>query len=328
MDRRSKIRAAIYGVLVALLIVQIFDFVGGYDYIKDWFYTPDEHVSEIIDHLDLTSRGRRIFEATSPSLDSRDTFNEKCESHNVDIYVLGCYLTADDVIHLYNVEEAELEGVKEATAAHELLHAVYLRLPFWEKSSLNNQLKAVYDSLENGDDIKDSMKLYNDDDFYDELHSRLGTEKKDLPYDLEKHYEAIFNDQDKIVDYYIKYSGVFKKYEQETEALGKKIDNLQAEIESIEKRLLTAADDLNKRIDNYNNRVQTNNYTDLNAIRTEGMNLQAEVDKLKSEGNALDKKIDEYNGLITEYNNSVVKTNKIYDSINSNSTLIEETINN
>ena len=327
MDRRSKVRAAIYGVLVALLLVQIFDFVGGYDYIKDWFYTPDENVSKIIDSLDLTSRGRRIFEATAPSLDSRDEFNERCDSHNAEIYVLGCYLTADDVIHLYNVEESELDGVKEATAAHELLHAVYLRLPFWEKASLNNQLQAVYDSLDEKDEIKESMALYSNDDFYDELHSRLGTEKKDLPYDLEKHYEAIFNDQDRVVDYYEKYSSTFKKYEKEVEELGKKIDALQAEIDVEEKRLVDVADSLNKRIDDYNKRVSTNNYTDLNAIRAEGNALQAEVDKLKADSAALDKKIDEYNGLIAEYNNSVVKTNKIYNSINSNGEQIEP-INN
>ena len=323
MDRRSKIRAALYGVLVALLIVQLFDFVGGYDYIKDWFYTPDENVSTIIDNLDLTSRGRRIFEATSPSLDSRDTFNEKCDSHNVEIYVLGCYLTADDVIRLYDVKEKELDGVKEATAAHELLHAVYLRLPFWEKASLNNKLQEVYDSLDEKDEIKESMALYSNDDFYDELHSRLGTEKKDLPYDLEKHYEAIFNDQDKIVDYYERYSGTFKKYEKEVEELGRRIDALQAEIDIEEKRLVGVADDLNKRIDNYNARVKANNYTDLNAIRAEGTNLQNEVNKLKTDSAALDKKIDEYNGLIAEYNNSVVKTNKIYNSINSNGEQIE-----
>ena len=327
MDRRSKIRAALYGVLVALFIVQLFDFVGGYDYIKDWFYTPDENVSAIIDSLDLTSRGRRIFEATSPSLDSRDIFNEKCDSHNVEIYVLGCYLTASDVIHLYNVEETELDGVKEATAAHELLHAVYLRLPFWEKSSLNNQLQAAYDALDEKDEIKKSMALYSSDDFYDELHSRFGTEKKDLPYELEKHYEAIFNDQDKIVDFYEKYSGTFKKYEKEVEELGKKIDALQAEIDTEEKRLTGVADSLNKRIDDYNSRVSAHNYTDINTIRAEGNALQAEVDKLKADSDALDKKIDEYNGLIAEYNNSVVKTNKIYNSINSNGEQIEP-INN
>jgi chromosome segregation ATPase len=241
--------------------------------------------------------------------------------------VLGCYLTGDDKIHIYNVEESELDGVKESTTAHELLHAVYLRLPFWEKNSLNNELKKVYDELPEDDDIKSSMKLYSSEDFYDELHSRLGTEKKDLSFELEKHYEAIFKDQDKIVDFYTSYSGTFKKYEKETEALGKRLESLQSEIDAEEERLKTLANDLNARIDNYNGRVTSHNYTDVNAIRLEGSALQAEVNNINSAYDALNAKIDEYNNLIGEYNSSVVRTNQIFNSINSNSEKFETVSN-
>lgn len=327
MENSSKIKAAIFGVLIAILLVEAFDFLGGYDFIKANFYTPSEPMSRIIEKLDLTSRGERILKATNPTLDSREIFNEKCDSHKAEIYVLGCYLTVDDKIHLYNVEESELAGVKESTTAHELLHAVYLRLPFWEKNSLNEQLKKVYDSLDEKDDIKTSMKLYNDEDFYDELHSRLGTEKKDLSFELEKHYEAIFKDQDKIVDFYKNYSETFKKYEKETEELGKRLSNLQTEIDDEEARLSRLTNELNSKIDNYNNRVNAKQYTDINVIRAEGNALQTEVNNLNAAYNELNAKIDEYNNLIGEYNNSVVRTNQIFSSINSNSGKVE-TVNN
>lgn len=323
MGKTSAIKAAILGVLIAILLVEIFDFVGGYDYIKAGFYTPSESMSKIIDDLDLTDRGERILKATNPVLDSREEFNEKCDSHRAEIYVLGCFLTGDDQIHLYDVEESELKGVKESTAAHELLHAVYLRLPFWEKDSLDKKLKEVYDSLDEDNDIKTSMKLYGDDDFYDELHSRLGTEVKDLPYELEKHYEAIFKDQDKIVGFYNSYSETFKKYEKETEELGKRLSTLQTEIDSEEARLSKAANELNARIDEYNGRVENKQYSDINAIRAEGNALQVEVNNINAAYQTLNAKIDEYNNLIGEYNNSVVRTNQIFNSINSNSNQFE-----
>lgn len=327
MKKSAKIRAAIYGVLIAILIVEAFDFFGGYDFIKANFYTPSEEMSSIINNLDLTGRGERIFKATNPMLDSKEVFNEKCDSHKAEIYVLGCYLTGEDKIHLYDVDESELNGVKESTAAHELLHAVYLRLPFWEKSSLNNEMQKVYDDLSEDDDIKSSMKLYSNEDFYDELHSRLGTEVKELPTELENHYAAIFNDQDKIVDYYENYSGTFKKYEEETEALSKRITTLQSEIDAEEARLSKLANELNVRIDEYNSRVNSKQYSDINAIRAEGSNLQNEVNNINAAYDALNVKIDEYNNLIAEYNNSVIRTNQIFNSINSNSEQFE-TVNN
>ncbi len=327
MTKTAKIRAALSGILIAILLVEAFDFFGGYDFIKAGLYQPNEEMSDLISNLELTSRGERILKATKPSLDSKELFNEKCDSHKAEIYVLGCYLTGDDQIHLYDVDETELSGVKESTAAHELLHAVYLRLPFWEKDSLNQKLQSVYDSLAEDDDIKTSLKLYSDNDFYDELHSRLGTEIKDLPYELEKHYEAIFKNQDMVVDYYEKYSGTFKKYEKETEALGKRLETMQTEIDEEERRLAELSKDLNKRIENYNSRVSSHSYTDVRTIRAEGDSLQAEVNSINAAYDALNQKIDEYNNLIVEYNNSVIRTNQIFNSINSNSEQFE-TVNN
>ncbi len=323
MKKSSRIGSAIAGVLVALVVFEAFDLLGGYDYIKAASYKPSSEMEEIINSLGLTNRGTRILKATYPNLESSDEFNKQCNSNNKEIYVLGCYQTGDDKIHLYNVSEEELDGVKESTVAHELLHAVYQRLPFWERNSLNDKLKLYYESLDENDGIKESMSLYEEKDFYDELHSRLGTEIKDLPYDLEKHYEAIFNDQDKIVDFYEKYSGTFKKYEKETKELGEKIEALKEEIASEEKRLDDLSKNLNSKITNYNNRVNTKNYSSIDAIIAEGNNLRAEVNSVNTAYDAINNKIKEYNKLIDEYNNSAVRTNHIYDSINSNSNKLE-----
>lgn len=327
MKKSAKAKAIIFGILIALFLFEAFDFLGGYDYIKSMAYQPTPEMESVIKNLDLTDRGERILKATNPNLDSREIFNEKCDSHKTEIYVLGCYLTGDDMIHLYNVDTKELNGVRESTAAHELLHAVYNRLPFWEKSSLNDEMKKVYDSLDEKDEIKSSLELYNADDFYDELHSRLGTEKKDLPSGLEKHYAAIFNDQDKVVAYYDNYSGTFKKLEQELRNIEEKLEKLKTTIDEEESRLKTVATDLNSRIDDYNKRVSAGNYTSVSSAQAEGNKLQAEVDKLNSDYDNLNKTITEYNNLINEYNNSVIRTNQIFDSINSNSGKIE-TVNN
>ena len=320
----KRIKNVISGLLVGILVFEAFNLFGGIDLIKSAFYEPSPEMSKIIGKLDLTERGKLVLGASSPVLEPKDEFNEKCNSHNAEIYVLGCYQTSDDAIHLYNVYDDELDGIKESTTAHELLHAVYKRLPFWEKSALNEQMQKYYDTLDEKNDIKETMKLYKADDFYDELHSRLGTEVKNLPDNLEKHYESIFKNQDKIVNFYENYSGVFKKYREEVTKLGEKIEKLKTEIENEEKSLTQKADNLNNRISDYNNRASRGQYSSYNAIVAEGNRLKNEVTEMNKAYDALNKKVDECNNAISEYNKSVVKTNKIYESINSNSNKLKD----
>ncbi len=42
--------------------------------------------------------------------------------------ILGCYNPSSRDIYIYNVTNSELDGVKEVTAAHEMLHAAWERL--------------------------------------------------------------------------------------------------------------------------------------------------------------------------------------------------------
>jgi len=322
MKSKSRAGIIVFIILFAILGFEAFNFFGGFDYIKASQFTPSGEMQGIIDELNLTDRGNRIFRAVSPNLASRSTFNEKCNSHNSEVYVLGCYITGDDAIYLYDVDVAELDGVKESTAAHELLHAVYNRLPFWEKNSLNEKLRKVYDSLDETSDVKNSMELYSDNEFYDELHSRIGTEIKNLPTELEGHYAAIFKDQDKIVDFYDKYSGTFKKLEKEVEELSKKIEEGKRYIDEETARLDSVSKELNAKISDYNNRVGSGSYSA--ALVTEGNNLQKEISRVEEAYKKLNEYINEYNKLVDEYNNNVIQTNNILDSINSNSSKVEE----
>jgi DNA repair exonuclease SbcCD ATPase subunit len=325
MKTSAKVKSVIIGILAILLFVEAFDFLGGYDYIKSSTFTPSSEMSSIIEKLNLTARGERILRAVKPNQDSRDIFNEKCNSHKTEVYVLGCYLAGDDTIHLYAINQKELAGINESTTAHELLHAVYHRLPFWEKTNINDELKMAYDQI-NDEDLKSAMSLYNDAEFYDELHSRLGTEIKSLPENLEKYYAKIFKDRSSVVKFYNDYSGTFKKLSDDLKATENKLSELKTKIDSEEARLKQAAKDLNSKIDDYNKRVSEQKYDSIAAARTEGQNLQAEADNLNKEYDALSSSISEYNELVSEYNNSVIRTNQIFDSINSNSKTLE-TIN-
>lgn len=324
-------KSTLFGIIIAVLAVivgaEAFVYFGGPDYFKASAYTPSSEMSDIMSKLDLTDYGTRVIKAVNPSLDSKDKFNSSCGAHDANIYVLGCYLTAKDEVHLYDIESNELDGVKESTAAHELLHAVWNRLPVWDRRNLEAELKDAYDKLPNSSDIKTSMSLYSDDNFYDELHSRLGTEMKALPEGLEKHYATIFKNQDEIVSYYDKYNGTFKELESKLSALQVKIKSEKTDIEEESNNLEKESSELNAKIDDYNKRISSGNYTSESAAKTEGDNLKTESENLGKNFDALNEKIKAHNDLIDEYNNSVVRSNELMDEMNSNTEKTQQIVN-
>jgi hypothetical protein len=97
-------------------------------------YTPTATVREVADQAGLTNQARFTFYATRPSVESSEAFNRDCQRKEADSPILGCY--ASDRIFIFNITDERLNGIKAVTAAHELLHAEYDRLPDSEKKTV------------------------------------------------------------------------------------------------------------------------------------------------------------------------------------------------
>ena len=137
-----KHRAKFGSFLISLII--IFVFLCAYIFqdefkARDFALTVD--LSTITNSLKLTDRANLILRAVHPALQEKEDFNQNCNSHNQEVYVLGCYREDQDRLYVYNVNSSELPGVREVTTAHEMLHAAYHRLLFWEKLDLKDQLQ-------------------------------------------------------------------------------------------------------------------------------------------------------------------------------------------
>ena len=109
------------------------------DFVRGMGYQPSGQVGRIMDSLDLTGRGEFLFKASRPELSSQDEFNAICRTTmDEEMAVLGCY--TNDNIYVYNIESAELDGIRELTTAHELLHAVWARMNEGDRSALGSAL--------------------------------------------------------------------------------------------------------------------------------------------------------------------------------------------
>lgn len=306
--------------LIWLVVVAILFFAYSY---RDEFKAKDVvlagDLSEIVSSIKLTNRADTILRATHPELQQKEAFNENCHSHSQEIYVLGCYREDRDRLYVYNVDSKELPGVREVTTAHEMLHAAYRRLYFWEKTDLEKQLQQAYNQLPQDSDLRTSMKSYQASEFFDELHSRLGTEVADLPDSLENYYKKYFTDRQRIVEYNAKYHAVFTKLKAETERLKQTIESKKQSIESRTKSYRQSQESLSAAVNQFNNDANSGKFTSQIEFNQQRQALIERIRQQNAEYEGLQKDVESLNADIAKYNQTVYHDNQLIDQINSNS---------
>ena len=309
---------AIFIISSIILICGTAAITLNFSVIRDWLiglnYRPSSEMARIRDDLKLTSKGALIFNAAMPELMEKAEFNNLCRETESETAILGCY--REDHIYVYNITDSELSGIRELTAAHELLHAVYHRMNPSDKEKLTAAIDQVYQ--ENKTLLGEEIDLYKDAQKQEELYVRAGTEIKNLPADLESHYHEIFEDQDKIVDYYESYITVFRELEKTLKNLMTKIEVLEAQITVKTSEYESGAEALNADISKFNTCAGTPNcFTStwtFNSERNALITRQNELGKIYEEINEL---ITNYNSYVAEYNENVIHGQALNMTINS-----------
>ena len=317
---KQQAKIILLTITILLAIYAIITFTDIKDIARNIFYQAPAEVSELTNKLPFTDKAKTIFYATRPALESRDDFNQHCDSHDVDISVLGCY--TDGKIYLYNVNSAELPNVVESTATHELLHAAWERLNFFEKSTIEAELEKIYQShkeLLSGD-----LELYALEDRMDELHSRVGTEIANLPASLEHHYAKYFTDQDAVVALYNNYHEPFKKLKDEIDALSKELEAAKTNIDTRTKDYYQKSEALNQRIDEFNNCANTTGcFSSDSEFYSRRNELVTERSALEEAYNSINDAIMRYNKKVTQHNNNILRSETLENMINSNAPVEE-----
>lgn len=130
-------------VIVSSLLTVLLFLVAGWvvlnrQYVVDqlvvWQYQPSSEVAQLAERAQMNDKGTFYFYASEPQLDGTAKFNEVCKRQEENSAILGCFTNGK--IFVYNISDKRLNGVEEVTAAHEMLHAVYVRLSSSEKTTL------------------------------------------------------------------------------------------------------------------------------------------------------------------------------------------------
>jgi hypothetical protein len=280
-----------------------------------WTEPPAAHIAELADDLALTETGRRIFFASRPQIDDASDFQQHCPLEG-DI-VLGCY--GGERIYVYRVTDERLDGTVEATAAHELLHAVYDRMTPEEAARIDALVAAYVATLPTDDENVRTVAGYPESQHADEWHSRLGTDYAQLPVELERHYAEIFADRARIVAFAqgstAELDGYTDRIEQLSAELAQASDDLSARAAAYDDAIAR----LNADIEDFNARAEAGAFDSQEEFDAERHALLDRQDALESDRLQLNADVDAYNAKLAELSALDAERAELFSHLDSRS---------
>lgn len=287
--------------------------------IQDWAilrnYQPATDIARLADETTMTAEGRKLFYVTNPKIEKAQSFNKNCHSNQEQTIVLGCYIPASGNIHIFAVDDPRLQGVKQVTAAHEMLHVAYDRLSGSDKDSVNKMIDQ-YVRLNKHERLESQIELYRKSEpgqYYNELHSIIGTESKGVGSELENYYARYFSNRDTIVNYSDGYQKVFLKMKSQLDSTDKILKDLKTSIDADSNNLSNMKQTINNEIKTMNELRQTDpgSYN----LRVDGYNNM--IDEYNQKVRIYSQKIKNYNKTVKQRNDIAIGYNDLNKEMDS-----------
>jgi len=288
------------------------------DQISVWQYAPDTAITSLATRTTMSDTGKFYFYASQPSVENADMFNKSCDRREASTAVLGCYNGRN--IYIYNVTNAQLDGIKEVTAAHEMLHAAYDRLSDEDKKSVNALLEAEYEKIKGNKDIQERFAFYartEPGERDNELHSIIGTEITSISPALEAHYRKYFINRSKVLALHDQYASVFAELQTRGEQLSKQLTALGKTISAQTKEYNVAVGALNSDIATFNQRAENGGFSSREEFESARTSLIARAAELDTTRDVINAEISEYNALREELKKVASQSEALNQSIDS-----------
>lgn len=320
---QGSIKSLVSAVIgISLIVAGLFLWINK-QHVIDWLayqsFEPTEEIVAIVDRTQMSDTGKFYFYASEPVVQNAAQFNQSCERKEPTSAILGCY--ANNRIYVYGVTDPRLDGIKEVTAAHEMLHAAYQRLGSSEKAALNELLENEYKKAQGDEDLAARMEFYakyEAGERYNELHSIVATEFASIDPKLEAHYQRYFTDRSAVVTLHDMYASVFASLKAHSDELLAQLEELGPQIESQSTAYNAAVRQLNADIQSFNARATSGDFSSRSAFNAERSRLVARADALDRQRSQINRDVATYERLREEYNETAASSNELYKSMDSN----------
>lgn len=324
MNFQQKTFFKIFGTILSFILISgsaafiFFNWRGILDYIAAKNYKPTAEITNIVQRIKPTDAGKTVFYASNPQVEDSSQFNSNCKNTEEDSAVLGCYRA--EKIHVYNVVNSKLDGIKDVTAAHELLHAIWQRMSKEERTKIGSLLEAEYEKNKTPE-FEKLMQSYDKTEpgeKINELHSLIGTEYINLSKELEDHYAKFFQNRKEIAQIYQSYNNNLKNLQTQAENLSNKLKTEKEQIETLSAKYSQDVKKMDSDISTFNSNARSGYYETQQSFNADRSSLLARIQQLESERTAINSLVDDYNSKVKELNQISVQQNELYKSMNSN----------
>ena len=306
-------------VLLAVLAGGVYFQQNIADYYKMSSFQPSAEIESLAERSGMSDKGKFYFYATHPELESAEDFNSDCRRVESANPVLGCYVSGQDKIHIYNITNPELDGIKEVTAAHEMLHAAYERLSDKQISELTSLLEAAYEKVKTTE-LESRMQYYisnSADSKIPELYAILPTEFADIGPELELHYSKLFDDRQRTVALHNSYSQAFTQLDSQMNSISNGLDARLGQIEQEKAAIDSEINALNIKVDRFNQRADSGQFTSQQSFDFERRALESERMRLIARNQVLMGWINSYNLDVEKLSQLGEKRDQLTGSIDS-----------
>lgn len=315
---KSWLNVLVSFIIIALIALIYFNKQFITDQIIVWRFKPTKEISLLAEKAGLNNNGKFYYYSGQPSLETSSSFNGLCKRAESTTSILGCY--SNNRIYIFNVTDTRLDGVREVTAAHETLHAVYQRLSNNDKNKLDDLLEQEYNKIKNNKEFSSRMDFYartEPDQIDNELFSVIGTEVADINSELESYYSKYFSDRKKVVNLNIKYISVFNQLKSQADEIRTELERLNIVITNDTKQYNIDVAVLDSDITVFNNRANSGDFSSQQQFDIERAELLARVEILNLKRESIIQNTQQYELLIIQYNLIATELEKLQSSLDS-----------
>lgn len=309
-----------YLLLAVLIVVNVVAW-SQREAIADWArlrnYDPPKDIVTLANDATMTDLGKHLFYVNHPSLENKEDFNKHCSDESKETAVLGCFRGNRQGIYIYAVTDARLNGVRQVTAAHEMLHQAYERLSTKEREHIDQLLEDYYKNGLTDEAVKtklDSYKKQPGTVLVNEMHSIFGTEIRNLPAELEDYYKRYFTDRSKVVSDREAYQGEFTRRQELVEQYDAQLSSLKKQITENKSTLEQEMNFLNSKEKEINQDI-TNK--DQAAYESDVQEYNATVSKYNTLLTATRNLITEHNDIVGKRNDIAVQEQELQQALDS-----------
>jgi hypothetical protein len=271
------------------------------DQLSVWQYTPSGEILSFAERAGMSDTGEFYFYTSHPSLLDASAFNKECDRKEHGTAILGCY--NGQYIYIYNVPNQDLDGIREVTATHEMLHAAYDRMNDAEKQRISVLLEDEYNKLRADKNFAERMAFYGrtePGERNNELHSIVGTEVSAISPALEAHYRRYFSDRSKVVALHQKYAAVFTELQSRADVLSAQLTELGDDIEAESAAYNKNITQFNQDVREFEQRVQDNGFVSQSEFDEARSELLERADMLDTDRQSINNEVARYNEIRSE----------------------------